>query len=309
VAEEGKWWQGERYPGECGARSQERERGRHGTYDNQMSSTESHVATARVLVVVPTLGRRPAYLREALRSIREQEIPSDIVIVAPEGVDNLPTLAADFSAHLIPDPGSLPSAINLGVSNCLADHDFVTWLNDDDLLEPGSLVATSRMLDRMHDAVVAFGACRYIDVQGQELWLSKAGSWAPRILSWGPDLIPQPGMLVRAQAWTNVGGLDEGYRLAFDLDLLLRLKKLGRLVSVSCVVSSFRWHPDSLTVDDRSTNLAESERAKRASLGPIARRLTWLWERPVRVAITYAVRRINQRSTSPCDIRRHPSRG
>ena len=56
--------------------------------------------------------------------------------------------------------------------------------------------------------VVAFGACRYIDPQGRELWISKAGPWAPRVLKWGPDLIPQPGMLVRRSAWSAVGGLD-----------------------------------------------------------------------------------------------------
>jgi len=143
---------------------------------------------------------------------------------------------------------------------------------------------------------VAFGSCRYIDGAGRELWVSKAGSWAPRVLLWGPDLIPQPGMLVRVEAWRQVGGLDESYRLAFDLDLLLRLRKHGRLVETPKIVSSFRWHADSLTVDDRSTNIAESERAKRAALSPTARRLAWIWEAPVRVATRAAANSVNRRA-------------
>ena len=251
---------------------------------------------AEVLLVVATLGRRPEYLRQTLTSIRGQSVASDIVIVAPFDAPGLAETADEFGASLLPDPGSLPKAINLGVEQGLRTHQYVNWLNDDDLLEPGSLAATTAVLDHDPSAVVAFGSCRYIDEQGRELWVSKAGPWAPRILKWGPDLIPQPGMLVRASAWQQVGGLDTSYRLAFDLDLLLKLQKVGRLADTGKVVSSFRWHADSLTVDDRSTNIAESERAKRAALGPIARRLAWTWEAPVRVATHLAAREVNRRA-------------
>lgn len=250
----------------------------------------------RVLLVVATLGRRDDYLRQTLESIRAQEIAADIVIVAPPVATGTMTLASEFGADMLPDPGSLPGAINLGASTLRPHHVFVNWLNDDDLLEPGSLTATTRALDANPDAVVAFGACRYIDPDGHELWISRAGKWAPRILGWGPDLIPQPGMLVRSSAWRMVSGLDESYRFAFDLDLLLRLKRLGRLVEVDQVVSAFRWHPDSLTVGDRRTNIEESERAKRAALTSWQRRLAWTWEPPVRWATHLAAREVQRRA-------------
>ena len=129
------------------------------------------------------------------------------------------------------------------------------------------------------------------------MWVNRAGPWASRILGWGPDLIPQPGMLVRLDAWRAVGGLDETYRFAFDLDLLLKLKRLGPLIDVGHVVSSFRWHPDSLTVGDRDTNLAESERAKRNALSPRARSWAWLWEGPVRLATRVAAHEVNRRAS------------
>ena len=253
---------------------------------------------ADVLLVVPTLGRRPEYLRQTLESIVAQDVPVDIVIVAPADAEGVADVAREFGADVVADPGSLPGAINTGIAHGLAvrPYKFVNWLGDDDRLEAGSLRATTQALKGRPDAVVAFGACRYIDGEGRELWVSRAGRLAPWILSWGPDLIPQPGMLVRADAWQRVGGVDESYRLAFDLDLLLKLKKIGRLVNTGSVVSSFRWHADSLTVDDRSTNLAESERAKRAALGPLARRLAWTWERPVRIATHVAAREVNRRA-------------
>ena len=263
----------------------------HPAYDNGVTTD-----AAEVLLVVATLGRRPDYLRQTLTSIRSQSVSADVVMVAPERDEGVQSAAAEFGARLLPDPGSLAAAINLGVEQGLDGHRYVNWLNDDDLLEPGSLEATASALDADPSAVVAFGACRYIDGSGRELWVSRAGSWAPRILKWGPDLIPQPGMLVRADAWRAVGGLDTSYRLAFDLDLLLRLQRIGSFVDTGRIVSSFRWHADSLTVDDRSTNIAESERAKRAALGPTARRLAWIWEPPVRFATRRAANAVQRRA-------------
>lgn len=249
----------------------------------------------RVLIAVPTLGTRPEYLEKCLTSITTQDVLADIMIVSPDRPD-MREIAARFNATHLTDPGSQTKAINLGVGAAQPHHEFVNWLGDDDLLEPGSLTAVTAALDLNPKAVVAYGACRYIDENDAELWISKAGPWADRILKWGPDLIPQPGMLVRTTAWHQVGGLDESFRFAFDLDLLLKLQKLGQLIDVGQVVSSFRWHADSLTVGDRSENLRESEIAKRRALGPAARKFAWLWEPPVRLATRLAAREVARRA-------------
>jgi GT2 family glycosyltransferase len=247
-------------------------------------------------MVVPTLGRRIELLEQCLDSISRQSTPTSIVIVAPTGIAAVEALASRFNAALVPDPGSLAGAINAGVAHAGSSHEFVNWSGDDDLLEPGSLEATVRALDARSERVLAYGACRYIDADGTELWVSRAGKWAPRILKWGPDLIPQPGMLVRQTAWEQVGGLDESFKFAFDLDLLLKLQVMGKFFDVGQIVSSFRWHGDSLTVGDRSTSLAESERARRRALSPVARRGAWLWERPVRLATRMAANELHRRA-------------
>lgn len=247
-------------------------------------------------MIVPTLGRRPELLERSVASIRAQDVPSDIVIVAPSGNAVVEHVARKYSAEILPDPGSQASAINAGAELLRPHHEYVNWHCDDDLLEAGSLTATVSALDIDPNAVVAFGWCRYIDTQDHELWVSRAGSWAPRILGWGPDLIPQPGMLVRSDAWKRVGGINESYRFAFDLDLLLRLKRLGTFVSVPRVVSSFRWHQESLTVSDRSTNLRESERARRSALSPALRPWAWAWEKPMQAATRLAANSVSRRA-------------
>jgi len=248
-----------------------------------------------VLIVVPTLGTRPEHLEACLRSIADQSIQPEIVVVGPD-ITAVRSAAHDFGAHWLPDPGSQARAINAGVAAADNSIRYVNWLGDDDLLEPGSIELTRNALQTSPRATVAYGACRYIDGAGKELWISKAGPWASRILSWGPDLIPQPGMLVSQNAWKAVGGVDESYRFAFDLDLLLKLKRIGPLIDVGTVVSSFRWHAGSLTVGDRDSNLAESERAKRNALSPSVRSLAWLWEKPVRGATRVAAWEVSRRA-------------
>ncbi|MBU6280217.1 MAG: hypothetical protein KGN78_13330, partial [Actinomycetales bacterium] len=68
----------------------------------------------RVLLVVPTLGQRPQFLVQTLQSIAAQAIPADVVVVTPDIQTR--TLATQFGAEVAEDPGSLPAAINLGVS-------------------------------------------------------------------------------------------------------------------------------------------------------------------------------------------------
>lgn len=254
------------------------------------------MAETRILLIVPTLGQRIDFLSQTLASIRSQSVPADVVVVAPDNNPHVERLLREYGADFLPDPGSLTKAINLGATRLTDRHVFVNWLNDDDLLTPGSLAATSTALEGNPAATVAFGACRYIDSSGHELWVSRAGRWAPRVLGWGPDLIPQPGMLVRASEWRAVGGIDESFRFAFDLDLLLKLKARGPLIEVPGVVSEFRWHADSLTVGDRRTNIEESERAKRRALSPVARRFAPLWEVPVRWATYAAASEVQRRA-------------
>ena len=236
------------------------------------------------------------FLHRCLTSITTQGVPADIVLVGPD-TPPMRAIAEMFKARFLTDPGSQTKAINLGVASSEPHHEFVNWLGDDDLLEPDSLETVSGALDAHPGAVVAYGSCRYINANDEELWLSRVGPWASRILKWGPDLIPQPGLLVRSRDWRAVGGVDESFRFAFDLDLLLKLQRRGALIDVHQVVSCFRWHPESLTVADRTTNLKESEIAKRRALGHRARGFTWLWERPVRVATRLAAAELQRRAS------------
>lgn len=252
--------------------------------------------SARVLIVIPTLGRRVEYLRQTLASIQGQRVSTQVVAVMPAGANEARELAQGSGAAVADDPGSMSAAINLGATLAGPAVDYVNWLGDDDLLAPGAMQAAVDALDDRRDAVAAYGQCQYIDPAGRDLWVSKAGRIAPWLMTWGPDLVPQPGMLIRLEAWRKVGGLDPALRFAMDLDLLLRLRELGPFVSLPRILASFRWHPESLTVANRTASLDESELVKRRHATGVRRWLIGAVDPGVRVATRVAADRVNRRA-------------
>jgi O-antigen/teichoic acid export membrane protein/GT2 family glycosyltransferase len=252
-------------------------------------------APSRVLIVVPTLGQRPELLSLTLQSLADQtDEPADVVVVVPAGATEARAVAAATGAAILDDPGSMSAAINLGFASATAAHVYVNWIGDDDLLTRGALGTAARALDATPGAVVAFGYCDYIDDVGRVLFTSRAGRLAPWLMSWGPDLVPQPGCLFRRDAVEAVGGVDSSLRYAMDLDLLLRLRRRGRFVNTHSTLSSFRWHASSTTVANRTPSLDEAELVKRRYLPAGIRRVAPLWERPVRGATRLAARRVNR---------------
>lgn len=251
----------------------------------------------RVLVVIPTLGRRLDYLRQTLQSIRSQSEPAQIVVVLPENAIEARALASKMSVTVVDDPGSMASAINLGVQRASPSIRYVNWIGDDDLLAPESLRATVDVLDSRPEAVAAFGYCDYIDPAGAKLWTSRAGRIAPWLMTWGPDLVPQPGMLIRLSAWRKTHGLQDALHYALDLDLLLSLRKQGPFARIPATLASFRWHPDSLTVSNRTASLDESLAVKAHHATSGQRVFIQLLDPLVRFATRLAAERLNKRAT------------
>lgn len=253
----------------------------------------------RVLVLMPTLGKRNDLLRLTLESIVAQKpIETDIAMIFPFKNKETKALAKEFGAIMVDDPGGISRAVNAGIAAAKPWHEYITWLGDDDLLTPGSLTTTVAALDRDKDAVVAFGYCDYIDIEGRHIFTSRAGRLAPWLMTWGPDLVPMPGLLLRRKALDKVGVFDVDNKWSMDLDILLRLRKVGRFINTRSSLACFRWHAQSQTVSNRPKVLAEAEQVKRKYLPKPLRVMAPLWERPVRVATHLAVRRVNKMASN-----------
>jgi GT2 family glycosyltransferase len=247
----------------------------------------------QVGIVVPTLGKRPEYLNQCLTSIREAG-DAFVVLVAPRNFDSSQQkLAGLIDEHIIDPEKGLPEAINSGFASMPKDVTYLNWLGDDDLLTPGAIKKSSRLLEQDAALAMVFGSCDYIDPGGARLWTNKSGQWAVPILRFGPDLIPQPGALFRRDAFESVGGLDPRWDWAFDFDLFIKFSKKGKIKFIDETLASFRWHPESLSVEFRKKSVHEASAVRISHLPSLLRLVSALWEFPVRQATLLAGRRVN----------------
>ena len=249
----------------------------------------------RVGIVVPTLGNRPTYLFESLTSIRDSG-NSHICIVAPANADLGGLQSLGLFDSRVDDPMSgLPAAINFGFSSLLKSIEYIGWLGDDDLLEPGAIDETFRVLSSNDKYTAVFGGCHYIDSDGRRIMTNKSGKWAVPLISFGPDLIPQPGSLMRRSSFDAFGGLRTDLGWAFDVDLFINLKRQGKLKYVSHPLASFRWHPESLSVSQRANSVREASQVRVEYLPAGLKKISFAWEPLVRWATLRAGKILNSR--------------
>ena len=247
-------------------------------------------------IVVPTLGTRPELLQDCLQSIR-QAGKAHICLVAPAEFNGSNLLQKGLTDQIGIDPnGGLAEAINYGISLLPKEIEYVNWLGDDDLLAPGALDQAEQALTSNSNITMVFGSCDYIDSGNQVIFTNKSGKWAVHLLRFGPDLVPQPGSLFRRSAFIKVNGLDTKLKWAFDLDLFIKLSTIGDINFIDKKLASFRWHPESLSVEFRSKSAQEASMVRKKYLPIWLRPISFIWENPVRLATVYAGVRVTAKA-------------
>ena len=126
-----------------------------------------------------------------------------------------------------------------------------TWLNDDDLLSAPGFGGLLETLAERPEVDVTYGRVRLIGAQGKTLGalpVSHRGSDLTALLARGIMPLAQPGTVIRRNMIERLGGFDESYRLAGDLDFFARALAAGaRFAFVNLWVASFRLHAGQLS--------------------------------------------------------------
>lgn len=245
----------------------------------------------KIGIVIPTAFNRPEYLPLAYESIANQqgEFELEILVGTPEEKLEAVRAAIPAGAKIVAEstePG-LAKKLDLLLRELSAQCDIIGWLGDDDLLTEGSLAQTVAAFEKDPGVVMTYGGCDYIDANGEVIFTNQSGEWASKILRFGPQLIPQPGSLMRRTAFEKTNGLSNEFALAFDFDLFLQLKNQGKFVYLKKTLAQFRWHPNSLSVKRRMRSATEASRVRRRHYTGIAKLFWWLWE-PFVILATWA---------------------
>ena len=202
---------------------------------------------AEVTVVIPTLGASP-YLREAVQSALAEQ-PADMIVVANGGAE----VELDGVRIVRLEEADRSAARNLGVGQ--ARTPLVAFLDDDDAALPGRLERQRAALEEAWWAPLAFGRVHVVDGDGHALedWnrlldarfsrLARTGAASYEDVLAVQAPIYTSATMVRRDAFLAVGGFDSAFDAYEDLDLYLRLARIGDLLPVGGdPVTTYRLH-------------------------------------------------------------------
>lgn len=211
--------------------------------------------SATVSVIIPVLDRAHL-LGDAVDSVLRQEGVHVEVIIVDDGstdgsLDVARQLAASDERILVDslDTNQGPAtARNVGLR--LASADFITFLDSDDLMAPGRL-------DRQLQEVPREGL---VLVVGRQRIIVADGVVPPRSIlaeQQEPDNYYIMTMCGSRQTFDAIGLFDETYRVAEDLEYLVRSRRLGvEIKRIDVELVTRRVLGDNLVEDDDALQVA-----------------------------------------------------
>jgi hypothetical protein len=114
--------------------------------------------------------------------------------------------------------------------------------------------------------------------------VNKSGRWASVFMNFLPNLIPQPGSIFRRSAFEIVEGAGGRYPLSFDFELFFKLKQIGKLKYIPKVQSKFRWHKNSLSVNQRRIAVRQTSQIRKQNLPQWVKPFSIFWEPIIMIA-------------------------
>jgi GT2 family glycosyltransferase len=201
------------------------------------------------------------YLAEAIGSVLAQSLPDwELLLIDDGSTDAGPAIARDFAARdgrivLLASPLDRRGAAvarNTGIA--AARGDYVSFLDADDLYEPGKLAAHVAALDADPDAAWLYGATRWFyEGNGKRDYRERLGVRLDRqyaaptilnriILEERGDIPCTCGVMIRREVLNTVGGFEECFALYEDQSLWVKLLLSYPVRVVSGCHAAYRQH-------------------------------------------------------------------
>lgn len=209
----------------------------------------------KVSVLIPIYNAE-RYLAEAIGSVIGQSFKDfEIVAVNDGSKDGSLEILEDIAAReprlrIVSRPNTgIVGALNDGLAVCKAP--YIARMDADDFMLPGRLVAQVAHLDKNPDCVVVGSLVQYMDPDGN---LQRSSEHAlnhktieRELLAGFGDALNHPAVMIRREALQAIGGYRPECQWAEDLDLYLRLARLGKLENLNQVLLRYRVHAASVS--------------------------------------------------------------
>ncbi len=209
----------------------------------------------KVTIVTPTYNREQL-LAETIESILAQSWTDFEYLIIDDGsTDGTAERVRRFEdpriVYLRHDNMGEAATVDRGWA--LARGEYVAVVSSDDPVLPGWLEASVRWLDERPQVIVSYPDWSMIDEKGQVVRHIKTIDYRFEHMVGWLHTFPGPGALVRRSALPDGEPFrTAGYRYASDLDTWLRLGLRGPFSRIPLTLATWRAHPTSISVAERS---------------------------------------------------------
>lgn len=206
----------------------------------KLSPLSSHPT---VSVVTPSYNQA-AFLETTIRSVLEQDYSAVEYFVmdgasTDESVEVIKKYSDRLSEWVSEKDSGQGDAINKGLAR--ANGEIFAWLNSDDYYLPGAISTAVKTFQQNPDAVLVYGNMLAVDENGQILNVLKYGQYSLEDLLCF-QIIGQPAVFFRREAYIQAGGLDVAYHYMLDHHLWIRISQQGQLLYVPQAWAAARFH-------------------------------------------------------------------
>jgi glycosyltransferase involved in cell wall biosynthesis len=191
------------------------------------------------------------HIAETLDSLLAQTYSDFELICVDDGSsDSTPQIMHEYAARdprvrvmVLPKTG-ISGAINRAIAECSGE--YIAHTDADDISLPQRLARQVQYMDD-HPECVALGSrvlctdpdLRPLIVKPDQLTHEDIDA---KLLTGVCQALYHPAMMFRAETLRKIGGYDETFAIAPDLDLFLRLAEVGKLANLDEVLLKYRNH-------------------------------------------------------------------
>ncbi len=223
----------------------------------------------KISIVTPSFNQA-SYLEATLRSLLDQNYPDlELIVIDGGSTDGSVEIIRRYAAQLSHweserDRGQ-SHALNKGFAH--VHGDIWTWLNSDDLLEPGVLQRVAQLFAENPEVGVVYGDCVYVAADGETVVEKFRSEPHSRLRHLAHRFIAQPSCFFRTSMVPP--GVREDLHYCMDYDLWLKLAARGvPFLYVPELFSRYRLHEESKSVH---ALVAMHEEIRREIYRPILR--------------------------------------